>query len=187
MDKNQVLLEGRLVSDLVLRQAGEASVVNLRLANNNYKNYKKQAMYYDCVVWGRVAEDLVKKAKIGDTISALGLLETYQQELYGKEGQVLDQSGKPINITSTRIKIMEADVIRSRKNQKIYEEELARKEAAGEGYKAPAPTNQPAPQPKPAVQKTEPVKQAQPVVEEKLEEVDDIELDLFSDDGNLPF
>lgn len=76
---NQIFLQGRLVADPELRQAGEVSVAQFRIAvDRDYqpKGQERQADFISCVAWRQTAEFISKYFSKGDMILIEGQLQT---------------------------------------------------------------------------------------------------------------
>ncbi|MGL5507256.1 MAG: single-stranded DNA-binding protein [Paraclostridium sp.] len=78
----------RITKELELKEFGEVKVCNFSVAKNKAftkKGEEKQANFYDCTVFGKQAENLVKYKKKGEEIFIAG---TYEVEKYiNNEGQ----------------------------------------------------------------------------------------------------
>lgn len=78
----------RITKDLELKQAGTTTVCNFSVAKNkafNKQGEEKQANFYDCVVFGKTAENLCKYKSKGEQIYIEG---TYEVEKWvNDEGQ----------------------------------------------------------------------------------------------------
>lgn len=78
----------RITKDLELKQAGNTTVCNFSVAKNkafNKQGEEKQSNFYDCVVFGKTAENLCKYKKKGEQIYIEG---TYEVEKWvNNEGE----------------------------------------------------------------------------------------------------
>ena len=78
----------RITKDLELKQAGNTVVCNFSVAKNkafNKQGEEKQSNFYDCVVFGKTAENLCKYKSKGEQIYIEG---TYEVDKYvNNEGQ----------------------------------------------------------------------------------------------------
>jgi len=79
-DINSVILIGRLTKDVdIMMSESGAAVGKFTLANNrSYMSggeWKNQVFFFDCVLFGKSAENLQKYCKKGDRISVEGMLQ----------------------------------------------------------------------------------------------------------------
>lgn len=81
---NQVVFIGRLTKDVETRQAGETTVANFSIAIDTGYGDKKQTSFFDCVAFGKTAENLAKYFHKGDKI---GLEAEARQERWEKDGK----------------------------------------------------------------------------------------------------
>ena len=88
-DLNHVTLIGRLTRDPELKQIGETSVAKFSLAvGSSYKSngeIKKEASFFDCEVWGKLADVLGEYASKGKQIAIAGKLK--QETWDGQDGK----------------------------------------------------------------------------------------------------
>ena len=86
---NQIVLVGRLVSDLEINETENGNkVTNITLAvKRSYKNSngEYETDFIPCIVWNEMAENTVEFCKKGDIIGVKGKL----QRLEGNELQVV--------------------------------------------------------------------------------------------------
>lgn len=96
MPINQIVIDGRIVSDIELRKTAKQniSVINMRLAHNNSK--QKVPVYVDVEVWGKVAENLANNAKRGSSVVVHGELRRDKWETEGEPRSKL-------KITATKV------------------------------------------------------------------------------------
>lgn len=77
---NKVMLMGNLGQDPELRQAGETSVCNLRLATNERRKvggeWEDHVEWHSITVWGNSAEAICKHLKKGSGLFVEGRLQT---------------------------------------------------------------------------------------------------------------
>lgn len=77
---NQIFLQGRLVADPELKQAGEVSVAQFRIAvDRDYQpkgQEQRQADFINCVAWRQTGEFISKYFGKGDMILIEGQLQT---------------------------------------------------------------------------------------------------------------
>ena len=76
-DINNVILIGRITRDPEFKTVGQTSLANFSLANNR--------SYFDCVVWGKLAEVLKQYAGKGKQLMVEGRLE--QSTWDGQDGK----------------------------------------------------------------------------------------------------
>ena len=84
---NQVILVGRLTSDLEVKEVGESKVANFSLAvPREYKNAEGEyeTDFINCSVWGNIATNTAEYCKKGDLVGIKGRLQTENYE--DKEG-----------------------------------------------------------------------------------------------------
>lgn len=92
-DLNNVILIGRMTKDPEFKTVGQTSLANFSLANNrSYMDNgtrKDVVNYFDCVVWGKLAEVLKQYAGKGKQIMVEGRLE--QSTWDGQDGKKLSK------------------------------------------------------------------------------------------------
>jgi len=89
---NQVIIVGRLVKDLDLKEINDKKVGNITLAvSRGYKNANGEydTDFIDCVLWNGVAENTAEYCKKGDIIGVKGRIETYQDKDNKKVTQII--------------------------------------------------------------------------------------------------
>ena len=88
-DLNHVTLIGRLTRDPELKQIGETAVARFSLAvGSSYKSngeIKKEASFFDCEIWGKLADVLGEYASKGKQIAIAGKLK--QETWDGQDGK----------------------------------------------------------------------------------------------------
>ena len=88
-DQNTVVVLGRLTKEIELRQAGQSKVANFSIANNRVYsvNGKKieETNFFDCEVWGKLAEILVQYGTKGKQILVTGKLQQKRWEDINKK------------------------------------------------------------------------------------------------------
>lgn len=88
-DLNNVILIGRLTRDPEFKTVGQASLSNFSIANNrSYMDNgtrKDVVNYFDCIVWGKLAEILKQYGGKGKQIMVEGRLE--QNTWDGQDGK----------------------------------------------------------------------------------------------------
>jgi len=88
-DINNVILIGRITRDPEFKTVGQTSLANFSLANNrSYMDNgtrKDMVNYFDCVVWGKLAEVLKQYAGKGKQLMVEGRLE--QSTWDGQDGK----------------------------------------------------------------------------------------------------
>ena len=78
---NQVILIGRLTSDLEIKEVDGKKYTTITLAiPRSYKNTDGEYVtdFVDCLLWNIVAENTVEYCRKGDLIAARGRIETTQ-------------------------------------------------------------------------------------------------------------
>ena len=85
---NQVVLVGRIVRDLELKETDKSKLANLTLAvPRSYKNINGEydTDYINCTLWKGIAENTAEYCNKGDLIAVRGRL---QSNVYEKDGLV---------------------------------------------------------------------------------------------------
>ena len=142
MNKNTVIIDGRILEKPVLRKTNKSEVLNLTIANNHFKNYKGETVYVPVVIFGSTAKYIAENANVGDTLSSIGKLETYDRLVYASKGNIAKrEDGSNLTVPCLRVNITESDIYLSNKNREA-------KLAAGGTYESkvveePKATTQP--------------------------------------------
>jgi single-strand DNA-binding protein len=77
MNVNCVVMIGRLVKDVEYKEtSGGLQIGIFTIAVNDYKNKEKITYFFDCKIFGKYAEILVKYKKKGELIGIIGKLVT---------------------------------------------------------------------------------------------------------------
>lgn len=76
MDLNRAMLIGTMVTDPVIRKAGDKSVCNFRLVTNSWGKDKQRAEYHNVVCWDKNAENVGTFLTKGSRIYLDGRLQT---------------------------------------------------------------------------------------------------------------
>lgn len=105
---NEFLLQGRLVADPVLNQAGQISVCNIDIVSNKKYKDKETTLFMPCVFWGKTAEFLVNNFEKGQEILVSG-------ELFNNSW--VDTNGK--NRKDIKLKVVDCYFCGSRKNKEV--------------------------------------------------------------------
>lgn len=85
-DLNRATIIGTMVTDPVIRKAGDKSVCNFRLVTNYWgKDNQQKAEYINIVCWGKTAENVGTFLTRGSRIYAEGRLQT--REWTANDGQ----------------------------------------------------------------------------------------------------
>lgn len=94
-DINVVVLVGRAVKDAELRYTknGKAAA-SFSIAVNRAANGKDDAHFFDCTVWGKYAEAMVRHIAKGRQLSVTGRLE---QQRWTQDGQTRSKVGIVVN------------------------------------------------------------------------------------------
>lgn len=80
---NQVILVGRLTSDLVINEVNGKKRASVTLAvPRNYKNSNGEydTDFINCVLWGALATNTMEYCKKGDIVGLRGKIETQKVE-----------------------------------------------------------------------------------------------------------
>jgi single-strand DNA-binding protein len=82
---NCVIISGNLTKDIELRYTPDSkAVANCSIAYNEKYNNKETVSFFDCVIWGKSAENAAKYLGKGSKVLIEGML---RQESWEKEGQ----------------------------------------------------------------------------------------------------
>jgi single-strand DNA-binding protein len=105
-DLNTISLVGRLTRDAELKYThGGMAIANLSLAvNRSVKSgdgYKDEASFFDCAIFGKVAECLIKYLVKGTKV---GLTGSLRQERWEKDGQKQSK----VSIAVDRIQLLDS-------------------------------------------------------------------------------
>lgn len=95
MEINRVIIIANTTRDVELKSTPSgASVANFSIASNRkYKagdETKEEVSYFDCVVWGKLAELCEKYVKKGDKVGIEGRLQQRRWEADGKKASKVE-------------------------------------------------------------------------------------------------
>lgn len=83
-DQNTVVVLGRITKDVELKQAGQSTVANFSIANNRVYAVngvkKEETNFFDCEVWGKLAEILKQYGTKGKQVLVTGKLQQKRWE-----------------------------------------------------------------------------------------------------------
>lgn len=98
MSINNVNVTGRITNDIELRRTNNSgkSVINFTIAVNSY--FKEEPEWVDCVIWGKLAENLATYCGKGSHIGITGRLQTSSYE---------NQDGRRIKKTEVVVERLE--------------------------------------------------------------------------------
>ena len=102
---NQIILTGRVVQDLELKEVGGTSLVNLALAvDRDYKDKKGEKItdFFDITVWRQQAEFISKYGKKGDLVGIVGQVQKRSYEKDGKNIWTTDIVAKEVSILASK-------------------------------------------------------------------------------------
>lgn len=102
---NNLVLTGRVVQDLELREVNGTSLVNLALAvDRDYKDKKGEKItdFFDITVWRQQAEFISKYGKKGDVVGIIGQVQKRSYEKDGKNIWVTDIVAKEVSILASK-------------------------------------------------------------------------------------
>ena len=101
---NQIVIVGRLVRDLELRETdGGKKVTNITLAvPRSYKNLngEYETDYIDCVLWTGIAENTTEYCKKGDILGLKGRVQTRIYETDEKKKYVTEVVAEKVTFLS---------------------------------------------------------------------------------------
>lgn len=98
MSINNVNVTGRITNDIELRRTNNSgkAVINFTIAVNSY--FKEEPEWVDCVIWGKLAENLAAYCGKGSHIGLTGRLQTSSYE---------NQDGRRIKKTEVVVEKLE--------------------------------------------------------------------------------
>lgn len=98
MSINNVNVTGRITNDIELRRTNNSgkAVINFTIAVNSY--FKEEPEWVDCVIWGKLAENLATYCGKGSLIGITGRLQTSSYE---------NQDGRRIKTTEVVVERLE--------------------------------------------------------------------------------
>lgn len=136
-DLNQVIVSGNLTHDIGerdLQKIGETTKLTVSIAvNKSVKSngeWKNKAMFYDVVLWGRLADNLKPYLVKGKSIAVVGTLD---QDRWEKDGK----KGSKIYITADSIKLLGG------REENVDKPAMPQKEQNDLGFKEDIPYEEP--------------------------------------------
>lgn len=120
---NSLVLTGRVTNDVVLKEVGGSSLVNLTLAvDRDYKDKtgEKITDFFDVTIWRQQADFISKYGKKGDVVGIIGQV---QKRSYEKDGK---------NIWTTDIIAREVSILASKETPKQEAPSTSNKLASGD-------------------------------------------------------
>lgn len=114
MEINRVIIIANTTRDVELKNTPSgASVANFSIASNRkYKagdETKEEVSYFDCVVWGKLAELCEKYVKKGDKVGVEGRLQQRRWETDGKKASKVEIVVENIQFLSNKNKSQVGD------------------------------------------------------------------------------
>ena len=102
---NSIVLTGRVTNDLVLKEVGGSSLVNLTLAvDRDYKDKKGEKItdFFDVTVWRQQADFIGKYGKKGDLVGITGQIQKRSYEKDGKNIWVTEIIARDVSILASK-------------------------------------------------------------------------------------
>lgn len=102
---NSIVLTGRVTNDLVLKEVGGSSLVNLTLAvDRDYKDKKGERItdFFDVTVWRQQADFIGKYGKKGDLVGITGQIQKRSYEKDGKNIWVTEIIARDVSILASK-------------------------------------------------------------------------------------
>lgn len=114
MEINRVIIIANTTRDVELKSTPSgASVANFSIASNRkYKagdETKEEVSYFDCVVWGKLAELCEKYVKKGDRVGIEGRLQQRRWETDGKKSSKVEIVVENVQFLSNKNKSQVGD------------------------------------------------------------------------------
>lgn len=136
-DLNQVIVSGNLTHDIGerdLQKIGETTKLTVSIAvNKSVKSngeWKNKAMFYDVVLWGRLADNLKPYLVKGKSIAVVGTLD---QDRWEKDGK----KNSKIYITADSVKLLGG------REENVDKPAMPQKEQNDLGFKEDIPYEEP--------------------------------------------
>lgn len=82
-DTNIVVIQGNLVKDSELKQAGQSDLLLFAVANNRSYKENTAVNFFDCELWGKLGTSIHQYMKKGKRVTVTGELK---QDRWEKEG-----------------------------------------------------------------------------------------------------
>lgn len=102
---NSIVLTGRVTNDLILKEVGGSSLVNLTLAvDRDYKDKKGEKItdFFDVTVWRQQADFIGKYGKKGDLVGITGQIQKRSYEKDGKNIWVTEIIARDVSILASK-------------------------------------------------------------------------------------
>jgi len=102
---NSLVLTGRVTNDLILKEVGGSSLVNLTLAvDRDYKDKKGERItdFFDVTVWRQQADFIGKYGKKGDLVGITGQIQKRSYEKDGKNIWVTEIIARDVSILASK-------------------------------------------------------------------------------------
>ena len=102
---NSLVLTGRVTNDLIVKEVGGNSLVNLTLAvDRDYKDKtgEKITDFFDVSVWRQQAEFISKYGKKGDVVGIVGQVQKRSYEKDGKNIWVTEIIAREVSILASK-------------------------------------------------------------------------------------
>ena len=102
---NSLVLTGRVTNDLIVKEVGGSSLVNLTLAvDRDYKDKtgEKITDFFDVTVWRQQADFIGKYGKKGDLVGITGQIQKRSYEKDGKNIWVTEIIAREVSILASK-------------------------------------------------------------------------------------
>ena len=102
---NSLVLTGRVTNDLIVKEVGGSSLVNLTLAvDRDYKDKtgEKITDFFDVTVWRQQADFIGKYGKKGDVVGIVGQIQKRSYEKDGKNIWVTEIIAREVSILASK-------------------------------------------------------------------------------------
>ena len=102
---NSLVLTGRVTNDLIVKEVGGSSLVNLTLAvDRDYKDKKGEKItdFFDVTVWRQQADFIGKYGKKGDLVGITGQIQKRSYEKDGKNIWVTEIIARDVSILASK-------------------------------------------------------------------------------------
>ena len=102
---NSLVLTGRVTNDLIVKEVGGSSLVNLTLAvDRDYKDKKGEKItdFFDVSVWRQQADFISKYGKKGDVVGIVGQVQKRSYEKDGKNIWVTEIIAREVSILASK-------------------------------------------------------------------------------------
>ena len=102
---NSLVLTGRVTNDLIVKEVGGSSLVNLTLAvDRDYKDKtgEKITDFFDVTVWRQQADFIGKYGKKGDVVGIVGQIQKRSYEKDGKNIWITEIIAREVSILASK-------------------------------------------------------------------------------------